>query len=242
MRQLVILSLVAVIAGCSSPEYTGQGEYFELQNVNVIERDLSLFKPTQLISASDMKAPIGGSQKSNKAMTTYVVRSGERYQAAIIRWLNQSGYQNVAWSMGDTRLLVMDSPPQNPLTYSGSLKQAVSELSAELGFPIRVTTDEKSKVAGVYDFDGLARITHVKGESIKDVTERIVNAYGYRWDNTGGLSRSWVATNNYQFGADYYLLTAQDDIETALTIILEDYPVRSSIVESTGQVIIQEEL
>ena len=99
MRQLVILSLAAVVAGCSSPEYQGQGEYFELQNVNVIERDLSLFKPTQLVSTASMQS-LSNQQKSTKPMTTFVVRHGERYQAALIRWLNNAGYQNVAWSMG----------------------------------------------------------------------------------------------------------------------------------------------
>ncbi|EGU37241.1 hypothetical protein [Vibrio scophthalmi] len=242
MRQLVILSLVAVVAGCSSPDYNGQGEYFELQNVNVIERDLSLFKPTQLLSTASVKSSIQNGQKSKAPTTTFIVRHGERYQSALIRWLNNAGYQNVAWSMGETRLAAMDTTPQNALTYSGSLKQAVSELSSELGFPIHVTTDEKNKVAGIYDFDGGARITHVKGKSIKEVTERIVKAYGLRWDASSGLSRSWIAPNDYQFGADYYLLTARDDIDTALTIVLEDYPVYSSIVESTGQVIIQEDL
>jgi len=86
MRQLVILSLVAVVAGCSSPEYQGQGEYFELQNVNVIERDLSLFKPTQLISTASMQSLSGNVQKSKKPTSTFVVRHGERYQAALIRY------------------------------------------------------------------------------------------------------------------------------------------------------------
>ncbi len=241
MRYITIISAMMIVAGCSSVEpYQGQGEYFELQNVNVIERDLSLFKPTLLVSANNIQ-PQAKLNKDNVPMTTHVVRQGERYQSAVIRWLNEAGYQNVAWSMGDTRLAVMDTAPKNPMTYTGSLKQAISELSAELGFPIRVITDKKSRVAGIYDFEGNARITHVKGNTIKEVVERVVKSYGFRWENGSGLSRSWVSANDYKFGADYYLLTGEHDIETALTVVLEDYPVYSEIVESTGQVIIRED-
>lgn len=241
MRNLLICSVVIAVVGCSSaPDYEGQGEYFELQNVNVIERDLSLFKPTLLVSAGSIQ-PYENLIKTTPT-TTHVVRQGERYQSAIIRWLNEAGYQNVAWSMGDTRLAVMDTIPEHPMTYTGSLKQVISELSSELGFPIRVVTDKENQVAGIYDFDDNARITHVKGDTIKEVVELVVKSYGLRWDDSPGLSRSWLSSNDYKFGADYYLLTEENDIETALTTVLEDYPVYSDIVESTGQVIIQEDL
>lgn len=53
MRQLsYALGALVLLSGCASQEYTGQGEYFELYNVNVIERDLSVFKPTQIVSTA----------------------------------------------------------------------------------------------------------------------------------------------------------------------------------------------
>ncbi len=263
-----------LLAGCAAPEYTGQGEYFELNNINVIERDLSTFKPTQIVSTATENRPVSlskrrleeslydlpspsNTKRKQKQVTTnvkpsvkappavvpqFVVRHEERYQAALTRWIRAAGYPNVAWSMKDEHLAKMDGINDKPLRFKGSLKQAVSELSRHLDVPLQVAMDKKTKVAGVYDFAGKARITHVTGKSIKAVTKGVVENYGLRWDDGDGLSRSWLAPNDYRFGADYYLLTAQDDIETALTTVLEDFPVRASVVESTGQVIIQEEL
>jgi len=276
MRQLYyVLGATVLLGGCAAPQYTGQGEYFELHNINVIERDLSTFKPTQMVSTAtanqqtssptkrrleeslyDLSNPSNTKPKQKLAKTNtkpkvktpptivpqFVVRHEERYQAALTRWIRAAGYPNVAWSMKDAHLAKMDNTNDKPLRFKGSLKQAVSELSHHLNVPLQVTMDKKMKVAGVYDFAGKARITHVTGKSIKAVTKGVVENYGLRWDDSDGLSRSWLAPNDYRFGADYYLLTAQDDIVTALSTVLEDFPVRSSIVESTGQVIIQEEL
>lgn len=175
-------------------------------------------------------------------MPEYKVRHGERYQAALTRWVRAAGYPNVAWQMSDAHLAKMDQVSEKPVLFHGSLKQAVSELSAHMNVPIQVAMDKRMKVAGVYDFEGEARITHVTGDSIKAVTQNVVKNYGLRWDNSAALSRSWLAPNDYKFGADYYLLTAKDDIVSALTTVLDDYPLRSSIVESTGQVIVQEDL
>ncbi|WNJ73469.1 hypothetical protein [Vibrio vulnificus] len=277
MRQLsYALGALVLLSGCASQEYTGQGEYFELYNINVIERDLSVFKPTQLIStastdhllaskedeweslppiktvtipstnkasnATKVKpAPSKGKPKPPILLPEYKVRHHERYQAALTRWVRAAGYPNVAWQISETHQAKMDRVSDTPIIFKGSLKQAVSELSAHLEIPLQVVMDTSMKVAGVYDFDGEARITHVTGTSIKAVTEKVVQNYGLRWDNSDGLSRSWLSPNDYKFGADYYLLTAKDDIATALTIVLDDFPVYSSIVESTGQVIIQEE-
>ncbi|AUW07639.1 hypothetical protein [Vibrio campbellii] len=281
MRQLsYALGALVLLSGCASQEYTGQGEYFELYNINVIERDLSVFKPTQIVSTAVNKpmtltqssqrdwfedTPIKTLSKPSKPLVTkalttstakpsvkknaplvvmpeYKVRHGERYQAALTRWVRAAGYPNVAWQMSDAHLAKMDSVSDKPVFFKGSLKQAVSELSAHLDMPVQVVMDKRMKVAGVYDFEGEARITHVTGSSIKAVTQRVVKNYSLRWDDSAALSRSWLAPNDYKFGADYYLLTAKDDIVSALTTVLDDYPLRSSIVESTGQVIVQEDL
>lgn len=280
MRQLsYALGTLILLSGCANQEYTGQGEYFELYNINVIERDLSVFKPTQIVSTSPSnrqfdatknnwadelwlskqekplasKAKVTPLTKASKKgknvkakplviMPEYKVRHGERYQAALIRWIRGAGYPNVAWKMSEAHLAKIDTTSEKPMQFQGSLKQAISELSAHLDIPIQIIMDKKMKVTGVYDFEGEARITHVSGRSIKAVTQRVVKNYGLRWDNSAALSRSWLAPNDYKFGADYYLLTAKDDIVTALTTILEEYPLRSSIVGSTGQVIVQEDL
>ncbi|MGF1883917.1 hypothetical protein L4D73_23425, partial [Vibrio splendidus] len=62
------------------------------------------------------------------------------------------------------------------------------------------------------------------------------------WGDALTHKRSWLASNDYQFSADYYLLTPWDDLEGALATVLDSYPVTASILDSTGQVFIEEAL
>ncbi|CDT65676.1 conserved hypothetical protein [Vibrio crassostreae] len=97
-------------------------------------------------------------------------------------------------------------------------------------------------MAGVYDFDGKARLTYVSGQSLREVVKQVVLNYELRWGESLTHKRSWLASNDYQFSADYYLLTPWDDIDGALATVLDGYPVTASILDSTGQVFIEEAL
>lgn len=246
MKKHVLFGLLlSALAGCSSQQdYAGKGEYFQLMNVNLIEADLSVFKPTQIAMTPEVEMPSKPVTKVVKEKEiTFVVRKGERYQAAIKRWLRSQGYPSVAWSMNDIHSQAIDSASDEKMVFkSNSLKKAVKELSEQLQFPINVIVDEQHKVAGIYDFDGEARITHVSGKSLKTVVQRVSENYGLVWVDDSSNKRSWrLVGKDYEFSADYYLLTRIDDYSTALTTVLEEYPVYSGIVESTRQVFIQEE-
>ncbi|WP_099609480.1 hypothetical protein [Vibrio coralliilyticus] len=244
MKKLIFGVAISLLSGCATQQqYSGQGEYFELLNVNLIERDLSVFKPTQVAMTPVIAPPKKIERKKpQKVLPTFVVREGERYQVALKRWVRKQGFSSVAWSMSTIHSQKLDTLNDKKLAFSGSLKKAVNQLSKELDIPIKVTVDKRYKVAGLYDFEDDARITHISGHSLKIVTQRVVENYGLRWEEGTDNKRSWLVNGDYEFGADYYLLTAKDDIVTALTNVLEDFPVYSRIVESTGQVIIQEEL
>ncbi len=235
------LSLGALLSmgltGCANHEPVGNGEYLELTSIHVQSQDLSTFTPTTVTRTDTTVA----TQKP-QAVYAFTIKQGERYQAALKRWLTQTGYHNVAWSLTKEHAAVLDETNPTRITYQGSFKKAVNQFADKLGLPLNLIHDQRAGVMGVYDFAGQARITHVSGRSLKQVVQHLVENYGLRWDSDDGFSRSWLAGDDYRFGADYYLLTERDDIDTALSTVLEDYPVYSSIVESTGQVIIQENL
>ena len=229
-RHLLATSLLIVLSGCSSePEYQGEGEYFELTNRHVIERDLSVFRSTTVIDTNQavVQAPFVPVADYYEA----VVNKDEPYNSAIKRWLKAEGYSNIAWSLTDTNRALLSSSSGAALSFSGSLKQALVELSEQLHMPINLILDDKARVAGIYDFNDDVRLTHVQGDSLRLVTKRLIEHYGLRWNDT-----------NYEFSSDYYIITQYDDINTALETVLDGYPVYSSILESTGQVFIQEEL
>ena len=282
MNQRISLGLATLLCGCASQDYTGQGEYFELQTVHVIERDLSVFKPTQTASTRDLSsvAPLGQKaaleNKTNpnpltlfgqplvqgasptkisleaqskatsikekpKPVPSYTVRHGESYQVALTRWLNTAGMNNIAWQLDEAHRSILSREAPAPKGFRGSLKQAVVALSRTLDMPLQIVMDPDLNAAGVYDFEGEARLTHVTGHSIKNVVKNVVNNYGLKWVEGDSPARSYLAADNYKFGADYYLLTEKGDIVMALTSVLDAYPLRSDIIQSTGQVLIQED-
>ncbi|MCW8348731.1 hypothetical protein MD535_22335 [Vibrio sp. ZSDZ65] len=243
-RSTLLLCVPLVVIGCATPSYEGQGEYFELTRRNVIERDLSPFKETQIRQtegatlAVTPKAPQKATAPTGKR---YIVRNGETYRDGLRRWLKSEGYDNIAWNLSSKAELALAQTAPHVFNRQGTLKTAITLLSGELDTPIRLTVNHKAKVAGIYDFEDLPLITHVKGGSLKQVLRDVVLHYGYRWVEGDDSARSYLAKRDYQFGADYYLLTTENDIDGALTAILDAYPVKAQILASTGQVFIVED-
>lgn len=244
MNKILLLGgMCALLAGCSTPTYTGQGEYFELENINLVERDLSRLESVQLADTRTATSSSEPKKRPIAPMATYVVFEGESSDSALRRWLKNEGYRNVAWSMSPEHQKVLDAPKEKQV-FTGSFKTVWDEYQAQLGLKLHIvkTTYHDEPVAGVYDFDGKARLTYVSGDSLREVVKNVVRNYERRWDDALGHKRSWRASNDYQFSADYYLLTPWDDIEGALVTVLEGYPVTASILDSTGQVFIEEAL
>lgn len=253
-RLILLLTSAVLLAACSSNQYQGQGEYFALANRHVLEMDLSILKPTVAsqtrLSAEDLarKQALAQSQVSernasplNDKMHRFTLQSGESYRVAIRRWSKKAGYHNVVWSLDDAHEEKINAIVTDSTDHHGTLKKVMSDLASKLNMPIRLTASEKDNVLGVYDFDEEPRLTHVKGSSLKSVVHNVVINYGFHWSDDKGNARSWLALNDYQFGAEYYLLTQKNDINSALTTVLSAYPVRSEILESTNQVFILEE-
>ena len=228
------------MAGCSATNDTGKP--YKLEKINVVQRDLSVIKPTEVMTTKHIKLTHGSKRVKSKTLATYTVRIGEKYSTSIRRWIHDAGYPFIAWSLTTENQTVLDSIATKRINFNTTLNQAISELSKKIDIPLNIMSDAKAKVAGVFDFDGAARITHVSGVSLKDVVRAVSDNYGMRWVDGDGANRSWLAENDYEFGADYYLLTRYDDIESALSTVLDEYPVRSSILESTQQIFVQENL
>jgi hypothetical protein len=242
-KLLLIGGACVLLAGCSTPTYTGQGEYFELDNVNLVERDLSRLESVQL---ADTRLSASSSEPSKRAiqpMATYVVYEGEPLGSALRRWLKSEGYRNVAWSITPEHQALLDAPMEKQ-AFTGSFKKIWDDIQKQQGFKLHLvqTTFQGQPVAGVYDFDGKARLTYVSGQSLREVVKQVVLNYELDWSDSLTHKRSWLASNDYQFSADYYLLTPWDDIEGALATVLDGYPVTASILDSTGQVFIEEAL
>nr|AKN40315.1 hypothetical protein [Vibrio tasmaniensis] len=114
MNQFLLLGgMCALLAGCSTPTYTGQGEYFELENINLVERDLSRLESVQLADTRTATSSSEPKKRTIAPMATYVVFEGESSDSALRRWLKNEGYRNVAWSMSPEHQKVLDAPREN---------------------------------------------------------------------------------------------------------------------------------
>ncbi|WP_141677114.1 hypothetical protein [Aliivibrio fischeri] len=253
-HSLFYIAFFMLLTGCSSSEYQGRGESFALANRHILELDLSTLKPSKAaqttLSAAALarKKALAQSQVSEKdaspttdKMYRFTLKAGESYRMAIRRWSTKVGYKNVVWSMKDMGMEAMNGLQSTSVDYHGTLKKVISDVAATLNVPIHLTASEQDHILGLYDFDEEPKLTHIKGESLKGVVRNVVSNYGLHWSDDTDESRSWLAMNDYKFGADYYLLTREHDINAALSVVLSHYPVRSSILESTNQVFILEE-
>ena len=247
---LSFLTVPLLLSACASDPYEGRGEYFALTQRHIIELDLSVIKPSQTAQTQQSAKQLALIQSqvsekdaspSNDKMYRFTLKEGETYRSAIRRWSKKAGYNNVVWSMDESGMSAINGTNSELVDYHGTLKKAMSLLAAKLNTPIRLTVSEKDKVLGVYDFDEEPKLTHIKGSSLKDVVRNIVINYGLKWSDDANDSRSWLALNDYTFGANYYLLTRENDVNSALQVVLSSYPVRSEILESTNQVFILEE-
>ncbi|MCG9625364.1 hypothetical protein L1D34_10965 [Vibrio mediterranei] len=241
---IFLLGLPLLFTGCASPSYEGQGEYLELTHLNVVERDLSTFLATN-VNHTQTKTPstpvMPSSATSASISKHYIVRNGETYREGLRRWLKSEGYNNMAWALSKQANQALSQTATHVFNRQGTLKTAMTLLSAELHTPIHLTVSKKDAVAGIYDFEDLPLITHVKGNSLKQVLREVVLHYGYRWVDGDDTARSYLAKRDYHFGAEYYLLTTENDVDGALSTILEPYPVKAQILASTGQVFIVED-
>ncbi|MCY9828833.1 hypothetical protein [Vibrio chagasii] len=242
-RYFPALGVVVVLglSGCASePAYQGQGEAFRLASINLIERDLSLISPAD-VALTTASHPVN--QGEVVPLTTFAVKKGESGERTLRRWFKSQGAQEIAWSMSAEYQALLNEPSTARQHFEGSLKKVIDEFTAERGVTLHYLEAEYQgrRVVGVYDFDGQARLTRVSGSSLKQVIGHVVTNYGFEWKSGEGNDRSWVSPKDYQFSADYYLLTPRDDIEGALTSVLEGYPVNARIVDSTNQVFVEGE-
>ena len=242
-RMLPISTAIALaLAGCTSPPpYQGQGEAFQLASINLVERDLSLLSPADIALTTGTSLP--NPHVKGAVMARFVVKKGESGERTLRRWFKSQGVDDIAWSLSSDNQARLNERSTQAKHFEGSLKKVVDELTQAQDVPLHyIEADYQGRrVIGVYDFNDTARLTRVSGTSLKDVVGHVVTNYGFQWQAGKGNDRSWVSPKDYQFSADYYLLTPSDDIEGALTSVLEGYPVNARIVDSTNQVFVEGE-
>ena len=180
------------------------------------------------------------SLKPNKVKHTHFIYSDESYIDALNRWLKRANYNNVAWSLNDEAKEVLQGSPDGTLSFAHSVKQIIPMLAKQLETPLYFS--ERGGLAAIHQWQNReVKISLANGVSIKEATENLVHSYGWNWGDDLSHGRSWLATNNYEFGTPYPIVTPKDDLAGALNVLLQDYPVSAKLLNSTQKVFIVEE-
>lgn len=240
---LSALALFFLSACSSAPPYQGQGEYFELSTVHLIERDLSPLRPAELgVSTPGGLTPPRWPAAPGEA---FLLPAGQSYLTILKGWLAREGADFIAWSLSDPSRAALNAVNRSPIEVRGGLKAALDRLSNESGVRVALVQSHEpnqAQVMAVVDFDGPASLMRLSGRALSQVLQAVTEHYGYVWVPGNDPKRSYLAPTDYHFGADYYLVTREGDIDTALEDVLSGYPLHASIVETTGQVFIEETL
>ncbi|GAL28993.1 hypothetical protein JCM19239_6081 [Vibrio variabilis] len=114
---ILLLGLPLLITGCANPSYEGYGEYLELPQVNVIERDLSPFLTANINQNKASTPEVAVMPNTTQSASTgkrYIIRNGETYRNGLRRWLKSEA---TTTSPGTYRTKPNSLWPKLPPTY-----------------------------------------------------------------------------------------------------------------------------
>lgn len=249
---------ILLIGGCQTTANTG--EYFEVEKLNIIERDLTVnyvssskkTSPTKPIKLKKALAKPKISSLPNKPLSppkkvvqrSYYIYKGESYKNAISRWFNRSGYDAVAWSIGKSMEKKLNATSNIKTTYTGSMPYVMSQLSYKLAEKDNqrffISMDKRLKMGAVHEWqDRYVKIINIHGDTLQETVKNLVNDYGWNWDD----KQSWRSKNHFAgFAISFPIVSPTDDIGFALNQLLNNRSVRAEYHDGTRTVFINDDI
>ena len=160
---------------------------------------------------------------------SHFIYPDESYFDAMNRWLARDNFKQVAWSLDDDTMMVLNSAPTGTISFAGTTQGVMRELSRQLGTPFEFTYERKRHMAALHQFHGReVQIVEVKGRSIQDAVASVANEYQWQWQD-----ENWHSPHNFTLQSHYPIVTPKGDINRALTTVLNGYPVDAKLLNST---------
>lgn len=184
---------------------------------------------TELIFGLPVKR--GKSVSVPKKMThTYRVHQGESYRTALTRWAYKEGGEHLAFAQEPAFLAQLNHKADNDFVKTGSLGRAVAALVAATPSLSSLTLYPKPSL-GLVAFhpwkgeDVTAFMVH--GKTLKEAAKNVALHYHWNWDDV----RSWTE-KDYPF-SDYPMVTRQEGVSDAMTLLLQPYPLKAQRLDAT---------
>ncbi|MFM2666625.1 hypothetical protein AAFX24_17475 [Vibrio mediterranei] len=212
--------------------YTGDGR--------PVTSDITAFEAKKDVEAKkEALVPSGlvTTSKPVKALPTYKVSQGESYRQALTRWVHRAGYERIAFAQEPEFLTSLDKVASRDFVKVGSLFQAVATLSQSTPELNSLTLYPEPRM-DLVAFHPWRRhdvtVFDAEGESLQAAVKQAVEHYHWHWDDVN----SWRAPD-YAF-TPYPIVTIDDDVSSAMRILLSAYPLKAQRLDATKTFYIQE--
>ncbi|EKO3821471.1 hypothetical protein NTH40_003025 [Vibrio harveyi] len=169
--------------------------------------------------------------------TTFFVAKGEAPLRAIQSWFKSKNINRIAWALDNQQRRILLTPVKQNINFTGTLPQTIKALGKRFDLPLDF--DVQKGIAAVHTLDTWPQIEWVHGQSLKEAVANITRAYGWTWVADGPI-KSWTSKDDYPLMAPYAIVTPRGALDLALDTILDGYPVRAELIESSRLVIIRE--
>ena len=169
---------------------------------------------------------------------SHVIYQGEQYRQALNRWIKQTQFEQVAWSIDNNTQEKLNEKAEYLMGFSGDISHVIDALATQLNLTLKWEYDTYRKIAAIHQYGGRQlQLVSVRGDSLSDALSNLTHDYQWHWNETD-KNKSWLASNNYAFSSPYPLITPKGDIEMALQQVLEGYPISAQLLNSTRTVFI----
>lgn len=202
--------------------------------------------------STQMKVHVAGGMTIEPDIKTLQVYRGETYEAVLMRWLSDAGYETFGKLLSnDMQTVMLQVTPssetiQEPLEKATTLllakarEQAIQDKRTDI--ESFISNDSKSEIQHHLYLDGAQKeailtssnqpveMFHVKPGSLKDNFLALSDEWGWKANETHFMAEEYRVT----FG--FPIVTEKGNMKDALNALLVDYPkLRGAIVPSTRQ-------
>lgn len=169
---------------------------------------------------------------ANKAVVrqaTHFVYLDESYFDAINRWFERENIKQIAWSLDNDTMTILNSRPKAAQAFAGTTQEVMKDLSAQLGKSFVFIHDSKRNIAALHQFYGRSvQMVEVQGSSIKDAVAALAIEYKWLWNDD-----NWQSPHNYPLPSHYPIVTPKGDFKLALGQVIKGYPLNAQLLNST---------
>ncbi|PSW30800.1 hypothetical protein C9J21_18520 [Photobacterium phosphoreum] len=206
---------------------------------NIASKQLGI-SPADITPSNIASKPLGVSPTSVKASKFYISQ-GQTYLNTLNRWISESGYSRVAWSIPNKLASKLNDISPNGQQFIGDLPSVVHQLGQQLGFPKLKFSHNYKGLAALHTFSSSVDIYWVDQKTLKNSLKVLTQFYGWHWLDSS-TQHSWLIPIDqvYFLNGSYPIVVPRGDFSAAVNTIIDGYPIQAQIDYGTKTIYVVE--